>query len=388
MKDLTQETVRPQASFQTPTTSNPKIGVLLINVGTPDAPQEKEVARYLQEFLMDPYIIDIPRLIRAILVYGLIVPRRAHQSAEAYQKVWTPEGSPLLVHSKNLRSEVQKHLPQCEVREAMVVGNPSLKSVLRDFKNQGIKIVIALPLFPQFADATFTATQYKLSLGLKALRYSPEIVYIPPFYREEGFIKSFAEVFTNAQNQQFEKTGKKFDHILFSYHGLPERQILKREKKELANPHNKAAPICLTRADCCEKPPESQISCERRCYRAQCFETTRLITKRLQLKTGEYSISFQSRLGRAKWIEPYTEETIVQLAQSGVKNLGVFCPAFVADCLETIEEIGMRGRELFLENGGENYTLIPSLNAETYWAKTVSEWIKYVSQPLNLQSHV
>lgn len=298
--------------------------VILVNVGTPDSFEPEDVGNYLQEFLMDKNIITIPRPFRDILVKLIIVPKRKFRSSEKYKKIWTPEGSPLMVHSRNLKTKLEAFLGDgWQVLLGMQVGNPALKDVIRKSSE-----IYFCPLYPQYATATTGG-------ALEVLADSAQWI-LKPFYKEPWFIKALADRIRASLKPQ--------DHLLLSYHGLPVQQI---------KAHH---PSCYLTDNCCEQAH----ACEKNCYRAQCLQTTRLL--QAELGISQVSTSFQSRLGRAQWIEPSTESVTRQLAHDGVKHLKVACPAFVADCLETLEEIGIELKQQFLSDGGESFELIPAIN--------------------------
>ncbi len=339
------------------TSQKPKKAAILLNLGTPDSPRPSDVRKYLREFLMDPYVIDIPYLARFLLVYGLILPTRPKKSAEAYQKIWTPKGSPLLFHLSDLTEKVQNLLgASWLVRPAMRYGSPSIESTFEEFQDLGLEEVTLLPLYPQYSlAATESSIQECLRVSKKIIPHV-RLRFVEPFYRDEGFIQSFAEVARENLKDY------SFDHLLFSYHGLPERQV---KKTDSSGTH------CLSRKECCDEiNPSNQ-----KCYRAHCFVTTQKLVRELKLEPHQYSICFQSRLGRTPWIKPFTDELLQELPKKGVKRLAVICPAFVSDCLETLEEIQIRGREDFLRYGGEDLKLIPSLNSSDVWANAVKQLI-------------
>lgn len=332
-----------------------RTGVLLINLGTPDAPTPDAVGRYLREFLMDGFVIDMPAPLRWFLVNVLIVPRRKYQSAEAYQKVQMPEGSPLLVQTRHLSEKVAARLGQDYAVEcAMRYGNPSIASALRKLREANVSRVIVLPLYPQYAESSFETAIVETKKRAAELGLADRLKFFSPFYDRPEFIESFASRVAEHPS----------DHFVFSFHGLPERHVTK------LHPNH-----CLQSADCCEQISDSN----RNCYRAQCVFTANAIAQKVGLKKDGYTISFQSRLGRAKWISPNTEDVLRDLAARGIRKVAVACPAFVADCLETLEEIAIRGRETFIKAGGEELQLIPSLNAETYWVEAVVKWIREAS---------
>ena len=334
-----------------------KSGVLLVNLGTPEAPQTPEVRRYLREFLSDPRVIDVPALARFILVNGIIAPFRAPKSAEAYRQVWTDRGSPLLFHGLDLRDGVRKELGSVPVELAMRYGQPSIAAGLEALRGQGCDRLIVAALYPQYASSS-TGSSLEKTYREAALRWNtPYVEALPAFYDDPRFLDAFAEVGRPVLEEL------KPDYVLFSYHGLPERHCTKSDE---------SGNHCLKASSCCE----TIVAANRNCYRAQCFATTRGLRERLGLDESNSMISFQSRLGRTPWIQPYTDEEIVKLAKNGVRRLAVFCPAFVADCLETLEEIGMRAEEDFRAHGGEELRLVPSLNATPAWIAGLSSMLR------------
>ena len=338
-----------------------KTGVLLMNVGTPDNTSTGAVRRYLREFLSDPRVIDINAVGRFLLLEGIILPFRPAKSAEAYRKVWTTEGAPLLVHGRALEKAVGEALgDDFAVKLGMRYGNPSLKSVLATFRKEGIDRIVLFPLYPQYA-ASSTGTSLERVYELVAGEWNvPTLSSVPPFYDHPGLIEAFA-----VQGRPVLDRVRP-DHVIFSFHGLPERQIRKSDE---------TGSHCLTKPDCCAAMcPEN-----RWCYRAQCFETARLLAKSLGLADGTHDVTFQSRLGRTPWIRPYTDVVIEELAAKGSKRIVVFCPAFVADCLETLEEVGMRLQEDYGAGGGEVLELVPSLNATPAWVSTAAELVRAAS---------
>lgn len=332
-------------------------GVLLINLGTPDAPTPDAVGRYLRQFLMDPFVIDAPGPLRWVLVNVAIVPRRKYQSAEAYQKIQLPEGSPLLVYTHALAERVGGELGDVYAVEfGMRYGNPSIDSALQNLKSRGVSRIIALPLYPQYAESSFETAVVETKKSARELGLEGRLTFLPPFYKEPGFINAFTERIRTSIDPA------ETDHLVFSFHGVPVSHLRKFHDSDPPKPS----------AECCiEVTPTNQ-----NCYRAQCFETARAIAAQLELHPDDYTVSFQSRLGRAEWIGPSTVDVFRDLAQRGVKRIAVACPSFVTDCLETLEEIGMRGKATFLEAGGESFQLIPSLNAEAVWAKAIAKGIR------------
>ena len=334
------------------------IGVLLINLGTPDQPTTSAVRRYLRQFLSDPRVIDINPIARKLLLNLIILPFRSPKSAEAYRKIWANGGSPLLFHTQDLAKRVSEKLGGgYAVEVGMRYGNPSIESVLKRLIQKGVSEIRVLPLFPQYATSSTGSAQAEVFRAAESLWNIPPIRILPSFYEHPDFIRSFAEVGRPA----LEKL--KPDHVVFSFHGLPERHI---RKSDPTGNH------CLTFDGCCDQATSPLAYC----YRAQCFRTARAIVKEIGIPEELCSVSFQSRLGRTPWIKPYTDLLIVELARSGKKRIAVFCPAFVADCLETLEEIGIRGKESALAHGAEALELVPSLNAHPRWVETVCEMVR------------
>ena len=336
----------------------PRTGVLLVNLGTPDAPRTPEVRRYLREFLSDPRVLDMPAPGRAALLHLVILPFRPARSAEAYRKIWSDEGSPLLFHTLALARGVQEKLgPETPVEAAMRYGAPSIARGLAALRAQAVDRVVVLPLYPQYSSATTGSTLEKVFAEAARLWNVPSLVTLPPFYDEPGFARAFAAV-GRPLLHEFHP-----DFILFSYHGLPESQVRKGDE---------SGAHCLRSEGCCD----GVGTVNRNCYRAQCYATSRRLAAELGLGSDRYQVAFQSRLGRVPWIRPYTDRVLRELPGRGVKRLAVFCPAFVADCLETLEEIGLRGKDAFLAAGGEAFHLVPSLNAHPAWVAAVAEMVR------------
>lgn len=328
-----------------------KIGVLLINLGTPDEPTKPAVKRYLKEFLLDPRVIDYPFFLRQILVRCLIIPKRISETTSFYQRIWEKEGSPLMIHSKAQKELLQKELGEhYEVELAMRYQNPSIKDVLEKFKR--VKELFVIPLFPQYASATTGSLHQEVMRCVKDWETIPKIHFHSSYPENELMVEAFAE-------RARAKDLSKYDHFLFSFHGLPVRHILK------ANSH------CM-KGDCCD----SLNSKNKLCYRAECFATARSIVKTLGLEKSQYSVCFQSRLGKEKWLEPYAIDHLKNLAQSGKKRVLVFCPSFVADCIETIHEIAVEYAKEFKVFGGELLDLVESLNDHPLWIQALSQMIK------------
>jgi ferrochelatase len=335
-----------------------KTGVILVNVGTPDAPQTAEVRRYLRQFLSDPRVLDMNPIGRWLLLNLVILPFRPARSAEAYRKIWTSEGSPLLLHARAHAEGVGLALgDRYVVRVAMRYGNPSIESVLDELEREAVDRLVVFPLYPQYASST-TGTCTEEVIRLASKRWNvPAITTVEPFYDDDGLLDAFAGVGRPVLADLDP------EHVLFSFHGLPERHV---RKSDLSGQH------CLELDDCCDAVGRVN----KYCYRAHCFATARGIAAKLGLADDTWSVAFQSRLGRTPWIRPYTDEVIVELAKKGTKRVAVYCPAFVADCLETLEEIGIRAREDFIAHGGEELRLVPSLNAEHAWVETAAELVR------------
>ena len=326
-----------------------KKGLLLINLGTPDNSDVRSVRRYLAEFLADPRVIDLPAVFRYTLLYGFILPFRPRQSAHAYQAIWSEQGSPLLYFSQNLARKVQQHLGnEWKVVLGMRYGNPSIKSALEHLKDCASLTV--LPLFPQYSSAATGSAIEKTLRCLTTQQVFPSLTVIRDFYRHSGFIVPQAALIAPYLSTH--------DHVLFSFHGLPERHLHKEG----------CQPVCST---ACPAPTSGHAAC----YRAQCYATARALAGHLKLENQYWSVGFQSRLGKTPWISPYTDERLNELAAQGVKRLLVCCPSFTADCLETLEEIGIRAKEQWMQCTGEALTLVPCLNDNETWIQGIKKII-------------
>jgi protoporphyrin/coproporphyrin ferrochelatase len=339
-------------------------GLLLLNLGTPDEPTAPAVRRYLREFLSDPRVLDIHPVGRAALLNLVILPRRPAKSAEAYRKIWDPgRGSPLLYHSRDLAGRVADKLGSAwRVELAMRYGSPSIPDALERLRAGGVNRLAVLPLFPQYASSSTGSALEAVYRQLAASWNVPSVSVVPPFYDDPGFIAAFAAVGAPVVAE------KRPDHVLFSFHGLPERHMRKSDE---------SGSHCLVGADCCQRVDGAN----RNCYRAQCFATARALAGALGLAVDRWTVTFQSRLGRTPWIRPYTDLVIPELAAGGARRLVICCPAFVADCLETLEEIGIRAREQFVAAGGEELTLVPSLNSTPAWVDAVVALSQRCGQP-------
>ncbi len=336
--------------------NNKKNAVLLVNLGSPDSPSPSDVYSYLTEFLNDPRVIDINWLGRKILVNGIIVPFRHRKSAAIYQELWTPEGSPLIYYGERVKTLLQDKLSsrndETKVFLAMRYKNPSIESALAAIKKFNPDKIIILPLFPQYASASTGSVIDKCMRIMRDLWVFPEIHFVTQFWDHPGYLDAVA-----ARGRAF--NSKEYDHTLFSFHGLPERQVDKVYDDRKCTNHS-----C-----------EHEINDDNKlCYKATCYATAREVAKRLNISESDYTVCFQSRLGKG-WIEPFSDDVIKELAQKGAKKLLVFSPAFVADCLETTIEIGSEYQELFEEHGGEKVQLVPSLNDGEDWIRALENII-------------
>lgn len=330
-------------------------GVLLVNLGSPDSPEPKDVKKYLGEFLMDERVIDVPLWARTLLVKGIILNTRPKASAAAYKKIWWKEGSPLIVLSERLQEKIQNQV-DFPVALAMRYGSMTIKKGIQELVDKGVDEVFLIPLYPQFAMAT-TETILVLAESIRKEHF-PDITIqdLKAFYNNTKYIK----VLSNSIAKHLE--GKDYEHLLFSYHGVPERHI---RKSDITKSHCKIDGSC-----CATSSPAHEF-----CYRHQCKEVTRLVAETLNFEEGTYSTSFQSRLGFDPWLQPYTDRTIERLGKDGIKKMAIVTPAFVSDCLETLEEIAMEGEEIFHEMGGKEFTTVPCLNDDQEFVDLLSDWI-------------
>lgn len=333
-----------------------KTGILLINLGTPDAATVPAVRRYLREFLSDPYVIDIPAVARWILLNGVILPFRTKQSTEAYQQIWTEQGSPLLLNSKALSEKLANSLGEnyC-VELAMRYGKPSIETAVKKLLSQDIDKIMVVPLYPQYAESTTESSIVKATRCIQKRNKTIPIITIREFFQNLHYIDVKAALVKQHLAEQ------NVDKVIFSYHGLPERHI----KKTCHEQH------CDLKAAC---PPMSLDN--KNCYRAQCYATSRRIAEQLDLNDNDYLVTFQSRLGKTPWITPYTDLELDRLAKEGHKNIAIVCPSFVADCLETLEEIDIRAKQQWQELGGKNFIRIPCLNDHPNWINGLANIIK------------
>lgn len=333
-----------------------KKGILLVNLGSPDSTNVKDVRKYLDEFLMDERVIDIPYWKRYLLIKGIILNTRPKRSAAAYKKIWWDEGSPLVVISERFKEKVAEKL-QIPVALGMRYGSMSIKKGLQELVDEGVEEVLLIPLYPHYAMSSYETVVEKAKEVNRANFPNIKMDVLPVFYNNKAYIKALASSIKSHLN------GFDYDHVLFSYHGIPERHIY---KSDTTKSH------CKIDGSCCETPSNAH----RTCYRHQCFETTKAVVKELELKEGTYSNSFQSRLLKDPWLKPYTDFELEKFPKEGKKKLAVVTPAFVSDCLETLEEIAMEGKEEFLEAGGTNYKHIPCLNDNDDWVDVMVHWVE------------
>lgn len=325
--------------------------VLLVNLGSPDSPSVGDVRRYLDEFLMDERVIDKPWLLRRFIV-GMILINRPKESAHAYSTVWTKEGSPLIVSSKKTQALLQARL-SVPVELAMRYQNPSIPNAVARLASKGVKEVLLIPLFPHYAMSSYETAVVRVQEVVKQTSPEMKVVVQPPYYGDPDYLAALV-----AASEPHLRGG--YDHLLFSFHGIPERHLYKSDP---------TACNCLRVSQCCEIASPAHATC----YRAQCFKTVAGFVKLAGIPAEKYSVSFQSRLGEDPWLKPYTDFELQALPKRGVKKLLVICPAFISDCLETIEEIGMRGRDTFMEAGGKEYAQIPCLNEHPAWISTLEK---------------
>lgn len=339
------------------TTAATPVGVLMINIGTPASPSVPDVRHYLREFLSDPRVLSMPAVIRWLFLNLYILPFRPRRSAGAYAKIWLEEGSPLLVHGLALRDSVEAELGDAfHVELAMRYLNPDIGSALERMQREGIRRIVVIPLFPQYSEAATGSALARVKEEAARLGSPFELCSLVNFYAEPSFIEAQADTIRPYLSEQI------YDHVLFSYHGLPESQI-------------RSIPGCLTSENCCDPPAGGN----ERCYRAQCFATTAALVQTLDLEPGSYSSSFQSRLW-SKWITPHTDKILPELRERGVNDLLVSCPAFTTDCLETLEEVGIRLRDQWQAIGGHSLGLAPCVNASPIFTRAVSDWARAQGQ--------
>jgi len=331
-----------------------KTCVLLINLGTPDSPSVKDVRKYLFEFLNDPRVIDINPIGRFFLVNFIIVPFRAPKSAKIYKELWTKDGSPIMIYGESVKEKLQKELgDDFDVELAMRYKNPSLDEVCAKMEKRGYEKIIILPLFPQYASASSGSAIDKAMKLISKWWVIPEIKIISQFYDDENYLNCVIE-----QSKKYNLSN--YDHILFSYHGLPERQVDK---------------VYSDGKPCKDHKCEDEINEDNKyCYKATCYATTRMLAEKLNLTKDRYTVCFQSRLDK-DWLEPFSDKVVEEWAKKGAKKLLVFSPAFIADCLETTVEIGIEYQKIFKDNGGEKVQLVESLNDHPMWIETLKKMV-------------
>jgi ferrochelatase len=329
-----------------------KTGVLLVNLGSPDSTSIVDVRSYLREFLMDERVLDIPYAARFCLVNFVILPFRPRKTSEAYRKIWRPEGSPLVVTSRKVTEAMKKRM-EAPVALAMRYKNPSIASGIGELYAQGVREIALVPLYPHYAMSSCETVVERVREVLADGYRDCVLKVLPPFYNDPDYIAALVE---SARPY----LAKEYDHLLFSFHGVPERHL---RKSDSSGTH------CLATPDCCEGANPAHATC----YRAQVRATLRAFVQKAAIPEGKYSLAFQSRLGRDPWLKPYTSEMLLQMPRQGIRRLLVICPAFVSDCLETLEEIGLRGRESFIAAGGSDLTLIPCLNEHPAWLDTLEK---------------
>lgn len=329
--------------------------VLLVNLGSPDSTSVPDVRKYLREFLMDGRVIDAPWPIRFFIVNGMILPFRPKESAHAYSTIWTEEGSPLVVTSRRVRALLQKEV-RIPVELAMRYQNPSIMKAVETLAARGVDDLLVIPLFPHYAMSSYETAVERVREVVAQRAPGMRLTFQAPYYERPEYIEAMVA-------SAGEHLSQPHDHLLFSFHGIPERHL---RKSDATGCH------CLKVQRCCEVESEAH----RTCYRAQCFKTVKAFVARAGIPAGRYSVAFQSRLGRDPWLKPYTDHEIERFAREGKRRLLVICPAFVSDCLETIEEIGGRGRETFLKAGGEDLRLIPCMNEHPLWVRALKVWVE------------
>jgi ferrochelatase len=331
-----------------------KRAVLLVNLGSPDSPSVPDVRRYLREFLMDGRVLDTPWPVRFSVVNFAILPKRPAESAHAYSKIWTADGSPLVVISRRVQTLLQQRL-SIPVELAMRYQNPSIDSAVKSLAAQGVAETFLIPLFPHYAMSSFESAVVRVQESVSQLAPGMTLHVQQPYYDDPDYIAALV-----ASARPHLDGG--YDHLLFSFHGVPERHLRK------ADPTGRH---CLASAGCCDTPSEAH----RFCYRAQCLTTMRQVVKQAGVPAHKYSFAFQSRLGKDPWLKPYTDFELERFAREGVQKMLVICPAFVSDCLETIEEIGMRGRDSFVQSGGQQLELIPCMNEHPRWIAALESFV-------------
>lgn len=335
-------------------------GVLLVNLGSPDSTSVEDLRKYLREFLMDGRVIDAPWPIRFCIVHFTILPSRPKESAHAYEKIWTPQGSPLVVISRNVQKKLQG-LVDVPVELAMRYQNPSIESALQKLNEASVDDLLLIPLFPHYAMSSYETAVVRVQKVATGIMPRIRITVQPPYFDAPDYIEALV-----ASAQPGLQSG--YDHLLFSFHGIPERHL---KKSDTTHRH------CLAKENCCEVSSPAHATC----YRAQCFKTVAAFVAKANVPKEKYSVSFQSRLGKDPWLKPYTDFELAEFPKRGIKKLLVICPAFVSDCLETIEEIGMRGRDTFLGAGGTDFAQIPCMNEHPLWISALEKMARNFLAP-------
>ena len=340
--------------------TSPRDGILLLNLGSPDSPQVADVRRYLREFLSDERVLDAPAPIRQLVLNLFILPFRPQKSAEAYASIWTEQGSPLITMTYRCAELLAERL-SIPVEVGMRYGNPSTEEAIRRLKARGVRRLLAIPLYPHYAMSSYETAVAKVQRALAQLAPQMELTVEPPYYADPRYIEALHAVSEPYLRDQ------EVDHVLFSYHGIPERHLRRSDPSGC---------YCLKYEDCCERAHPAHAVC----YRHQTLVTTRLLAARAELEPDRYSISFQSRLGRDPWLKPYTDHQLERFPSRGIKRLAVLCPAFTSDCLETLEEIAMEGEEEFLRAGGKTFIYIPCLNDHPTWIDALESFSRRFMQ--------
>eukprot|EP00184_Porphyridium_aerugineum_P000704 CAMPEP_0184696464 /NCGR_PEP_ID=MMETSP0313-20130426/3746_1 /TAXON_ID=2792 /ORGANISM="Porphyridium aerugineum, Strain SAG 1380-2" /LENGTH=380 /DNA_ID=CAMNT_0027155093 /DNA_START=238 /DNA_END=1380 /DNA_ORIENTATION=+ len=340
-----------------------KTGIVLVNIGTPESTAENDVREYLRDFLGDKRVVDINPFVKFVLLNMVILPFRPKKSAEAYKRIWNDaRGSPLLYHTEDLKKKLEFLLgDKFMIQIGMQFKQPNLIQAFEKFRQSGVDRIIVVPMFPQYASSTTGSAAALVYDQASKLYSTPYITMVPSFFDHPAYISAYANIIRKQVGDQCAK----YDHLLLSFHGVPENHCTRTDETGL---------YCMQSPNCCATITQSN----RNCYRAQCFATARRMAAELNIPPGKYSVAFQSRLDAAgpKWITPYTDKSIANLAKQGIKRLAVVVPSFTADCLETLEEIGIEGKEEFLENGGEEYKLIECLNSDDIWAQGLVQIIQ------------
>lgn len=333
-----------------------RIGLMLVNLGTPDSLSVQDIKKYLREFLLDPYVVDLPDIVRNVLINKIVIPLRAKKSFEAYSKIWTDQGSPLQVNSQSLANKISMKFPNLKVALAMRYSGKSISDVYSDLIAQGCRQILILPLFPQYARATTGSIIAQVDAAYSNIKIEHKVYCLPPFYNNELFIKSWAQQIKSSEGYN------EAEHLVMSYHSLPVRQL---EKGNYG----------CRKSECFKSQPCPNFV-NSPCYRSQCYETSKAIAKELGLVDTDYTVAFQSKVGRTEWIKPSTVTTLEDLAAKGKKKIAVCCPSFVVDCLETLEEIGIQAKNKWAELGGESLSFINCLNDQALFIESLSEHVR------------